>query len=100
MGRGPATTPRAKFHTVQDVVTLFQGRTAPEHFAKSAWWHFAGVTVAGGEEELLHVYDRVLAMVQDLRIPEFPVVESHPEPLNAELLEDIAILWPPLVENA
>ena len=99
MGRGAAATPRAKFHTAQDVAVLFEGRSAPELFAKSAWWHFAGVTVAGGEEELLRVYDRLLVMMQDLRIPDFPVVESRPEPLDAELLEDIARLWPPLVGN-
>lgn len=99
MGRGATLTPRAKFHTAQDVTALFDGCSAPEQFVKSAWWYFLSLTVAGGEEELLRVYDQVLLMIQDLRYAGFSIIESGPESLDAELLEDLARLWPPVVTN-
>ena len=53
MGRGAAATPRAKFHTAQDVAALFEGRSAPELFAKSAWWHFAEIGRESCRERVL-----------------------------------------------
>ena len=100
MGRGSTPTPSAKFHTAQDVAALFEGRAAPEQFAKNAWWHFLSLTVAGGEEELVRVYDRLLVLMQDLRLADCPITENRPESLDADMLEDLALLWPPLAENA
>ena len=99
MGRGAIQIPRAKFHMATDVVALFEGRPVPEHFAKNAWWHFVSVTVTGGESELLTVYDQLLSMLHELRLADFPIVESRPELLDDATLTDLARLWPPLVEN-
>ena len=100
MGRGSLLTPRAKFHSAKDVTALFDGRVPPEQLAKNAWWHFLSITVPGGEEDLLQVYDRLLVMFQDLRFADFPILEGPSEFVDAELLEDLSRLWPALaVEN-
>ena len=58
-----------------------------------------GVTVSGGTEELLTLYDNILGMLHDLAFDNFPVVEAPAEQLTEELLEDLALLWPALVEQ-
>ena len=100
MGNGSIRTPKGKFHHVLDISAMFSGRPTPPPLChKSAWWHFMGVTVSGGTEELLTLYDNILGMLYDLAFDNFPVVEAPAEQLTEELLEDLALLWPALVEQ-
>ena len=94
MGRGTISTSRAKFHTTADVVTAFASRVPPEVLQRTAWWHFLGVTVSGGEADLLRVYGEILVMLQDLPFDGFPIEETAPEAVGAELLDDLALLLP------
>lgn len=101
MGRGnpPAgPTPRARFHTSANVSDLFinAGRPAPGSLQKTAWWHFKAITVPGDAPELLAVHDRIVQQLQALALDSFPVVEGPTEELTVELVEDLALLWPPL----
>lgn len=99
MGRGAVATPRAKFHKAVDVAALFEGRSAPELFVKTGWWHFLDVTVPEGEQELLAVYSSILRMLIDLEISDLHITEEQPIELDEELLEALPRLWPPLQEG-
>lgn len=58
------------------------------------------LTVPGGEDELVEVYNTLVRAFRDLDIPDFPIVESGAEVLDGELLDDLARLWPSLPERA
>ena len=101
MGDSSIGTPRAKFYNTMDVANLFPGRTLPPAlFHKTAWWHFVGMTVPGGETGLLRAYSDIVSMFRDLNFQGFPIVESPSEALTEADVEDLATLWPVLTEQA
>ena len=100
MGRGRLSTTRAKFHTVLDVASKFEPRTAPIALQRTGWWYFLGITVTGGEVKLLRAYSDTLSMIQDLPFDDLPLTEAPPEVVTADLLEDIPLLWPVQLEQS
>ena len=44
--------------------------------------------------DLLRVYGEILVILQDLLFGRFPIQETPPEVVDAELLDDLALLWP------
>jgi hypothetical protein len=97
MGRGPTSVPRAKFHKSVDVAALFDGKSAPEPFLRTGWWHFGDITVPGGSQELEAAYTSLydaLALA-----PELPISEESDIELDEDLLEALPRLWPPLQEG-
>ena len=101
MGRSVTPTPRARFHTSANVTTMFDhAKPAPAALQRTAWWYFAGITVSGGDVELSRAYDQVFELITALPFADFPVSEDAPERVSEELLGDMALLWPPLGEQA
>jgi len=102
MGKGFIKTPRGKFHKADDVAALFADvdHSAPEPFAKSAWWFFAGITTPGSGPELERALASIVLMLDDVATLHYPFSEGDPVAVDEALLEDLARLWPPLVENA
>ena len=100
MGRSADPLPRAKFHKADDIAVLFEGRAVPDALSKTAWWHFVDITMPGGEGELQRVHERLIELLRDLHFGDFPIVQANPEQVSEDMLDDIARLWPALVENA
>ena len=56
--------------------------------------------MSGGDVELSRAYGQVFELLMALPFAGFPVAEDAPERVSEVLLGDMALLWPPLTEQA